>query len=549
MWGLGAVPYSLSADYSCVAGTDTRRRRKSGVQYSGACGEDGTMTFPEGAQCKPITCGKALDQANADMLLGGKKYSGEELNALSATITVNCHDGFTLGGVSTGRTSYDMECTSDGEIVSSAAGLQCEQPGFTVSGQVTDAQSASKKLKGCLVTYTKDGKSVGTSTTGSSGKYSLDLPAGTYTAATSMAGYIDFSREVVVVGPISVGSDADLSPSKVLPAGSWRIVLTWGKHSRDLDSYSQWGGDDTEEVAWYTSGLSHYDSVTGIKVVLDRDDTESWGPETSTYSGIGECTAGNKCLIHFMVNNYTPNDGDLGASAGKVTAYKGDEKVGEVDIPTSVGSLGYYYTMTVDARKGQEKLLTGYKVMGPSMDSQLTTSYSWGTEFNYAQWCEVPSFNVLRGMQTWSFSALNKISGSKYSKVDGTSSMTCQEVSWAGQLSQKGWATCPEGYFLKGFYRTGNYYDQVVGVHQLTKSKCCKPDEADAEWGDCHENDLFRSTGWSTCSDTSDGLPTAMVALHHDGGENGGSTALQRLDKMKCCAFKAGALMDGTKFR
>jgi hypothetical protein len=241
-------------------------------------------------------------------------YNGQTLDTFSAAVTVECLAGYTIGGLSTGATTFTIECNAHGEFASSMEGAQCEQPGFPVAGEVTDAQSASKKLSGASVTYKReDGTTVAQAISDSSGQYSMTLAAGTYEATAALAGYITFTRNVTVVGPISIGGSADLSPPKVLPAGSWRIILTWGKHSRDLDSYSQWGGDDTEEVAWYTNGLSHYDRVTGIKVVLDRDDTDSYGPETSTYSGTGSCQAGNKCLIHFMVVNYDPNDGPLGS--------------------------------------------------------------------------------------------------------------------------------------------------------------------------------------------------------------------------------------------
>merc|ERR1719428_706226 len=52
-----------------------------------------------------------------------------------------------------------------------------------------------------------------------------------------------------------------------------------------------------------------------------------------------------------------------------------------------------------------------------------------------------------------------------------------------------------------------------------------------AEWGECFDQGIFSTQGWSTC-DTQNGHPTAMVGLRRSS-----SDSLESINKAKCCAF------------
>jgi len=59
--------------------------------------------------------------------------------------------------------------------------------------------------------------------------------------------------------------------SPLLGSGQYRIVLNWGEQPRDLDSH-----------LWYRKNHLFYGEKKGLHAELDRDDTDGYGPETTT---------------------------------------------------------------------------------------------------------------------------------------------------------------------------------------------------------------------------------------------------------------------------
>merc|ERR1719473_840228 len=71
----------------------------------------------------------------------------------------------------------------------------------------------------------------------------------------------------------------------------------------------------------------------GIDATLDVDDTNGYGPETSTLSNVAEGCRGMGCQIKFVVHNYSRNP-PLSASGAKVKLYNGDSLVKEFVVGT-----------------------------------------------------------------------------------------------------------------------------------------------------------------------------------------------------------------------
>ena len=62
------------------------------------------------------------------------------------------------------------------------------------------------------------------------------------------------------------------------------------------------------------------------------------------------------------------------------------------------------------------------------------------------------------------------------------------------------WATCPEGYFLQGLYRSNG-----IWLHNIEQATCCRPKMLKIiPLVDCYNHDVsgsFRRMGWSKCRD------------------------------------------------
>ena len=60
------------------------------------------------------------------------------------------------------------------------------------------------------------------------------------------------------------------------------------------------------------------------------------------------------------------------------------------------------------------------------------------------------------------------------------------------------WATCPDGYFMNGLFRT----DEDPWLHNIEEARCCKPEGLPDEYADCYKENVwgsFDSKGLSVC--------------------------------------------------
>lgn len=140
-----------------------------------------------------------------------------------------------------------------------------------------------------------------TLTTDSNGNYSSTTAiVGTYTVMIEATNYFtDYIDNFVIV----FGVENTYSPVTVvqtLSNSALRIVLTWGTTPYDLDSHL------TGPISGSTSRFHVYFSddtyplySTSPTIILDVDDTSSFGPETTT---INTLTAGT---YRFSVHNYS----------------------------------------------------------------------------------------------------------------------------------------------------------------------------------------------------------------------------------------------------
>ena len=171
-----------------------------------------------------------------------------------------------------------------------------------VTGIVQDA--SGNVVAGVLVTA--DGTNEST-TTDSSGSFTIELPEGSQTLHFTKTGYTFYDITILVTVDVTVELDEDVIGYTPLMSGEIRIVLSWGENPRDLDSHLLVPG--VNEEIYYS-----YQDASDGSANLDWDDTTSYGPETITI------TDQNAGTYYYSVYHYA-GDSNLGSSGAVVRVY------------------------------------------------------------------------------------------------------------------------------------------------------------------------------------------------------------------------------------
>lgn len=390
---LGTVNFKAVVTYDCLDGWTVAGT--GGSRFTGTCEADGEVHVQTGGECSPVSCGRPPAQPNAKLLGDASAFSfaalprrsiglarrtnstmpsliseaarprryvelpaGAEFTAQSSILGVRCLSGFTLGGVAGGRTDYTGECGTTGQFSFSTT-EQCSPPSFSVRGEVTDVQSASRKIRGALIVFSRaeNGQQVemARATSSRSGKYSVRLPAGTFAVTATKQDYSTLNAQMTVAGSISVGQGADLALSKKLPEGGFRVVLTWGRSPRDLDSHTYFGRKLLKHAYWPTLRRRARDRRSGVTATLDRDDVNGYGPETTTITGVGRCR--RDCLLRFWVHQYS-SYGTLGGSNGVIKVYDHSGSAITYQIPKTYSrDSDWFCVFSLDMSVGAENPL------------------------------------------------------------------------------------------------------------------------------------------------------------------------------------------------
>lgn len=177
--------------------------------------------------------------------------------------------------------------------------------------------------------------------TNSSGHYSIDLEAGTYTVEFSKEGFVTGYVNAYCIEGACTSKDGSITP--VLNENEYRIVLTWGETPWDLDSHlSGPRNEDGDRFHVYYSNRSATASTEDGNVTvaqLDHDDTSSYGPETITLIKLS-----NDSVYHYAVHDFTNrNSSDskaLSMSGAKIVIYHGNGAIATFNVPINkVGTV------------------------------------------------------------------------------------------------------------------------------------------------------------------------------------------------------------------
>ncbi|MBD7909961.1 hypothetical protein [Clostridium cibarium] len=172
--------------------------------------------------------------------------------------------------------------------------------------------------------------------TDAQGRYSVELPEGSYTAVAQKDGYIIENFSIVAnAANENVQQNAALVP--VRTDEKYSIVLTWNENPSDLDSHlsGTTANGSTFHVNYSNTSVSENGKVVAS---LDVDDRTSYGPETITVA------VDSKGSYKYSVFDYSDKSNSsssiLSNSGAKVSVYKGNTLVKTYVIATNkVGDI------------------------------------------------------------------------------------------------------------------------------------------------------------------------------------------------------------------
>ena len=282
---------------------------------------------------------------NASEALSGVSVIFAKSGTASSTVTTDDNGTYSKSTLSSGTytltytksgfigTTLSATLTADNETlevdtVQLFADTSCASTGI-ISGTIKDAVSnsgvANVSLSARSGMHTTSGTIVQTTTSDSSGNYSLSsMSTGWYTIQTSKSGYTATTFNVFACGD---QSEQDGFISTTLSSGSLRIVLSW-KSNVDLDGHLT-GPDNASGRfhVYYGQKRFHYDNNTysssrssSDNVTQDTDSVRGReGPETITVSAVRSGTY--RYYVHNFDNAGRPNSMRLYKSKASVKVY------------------------------------------------------------------------------------------------------------------------------------------------------------------------------------------------------------------------------------
>jgi hypothetical protein len=181
-----------------------------------------------------------------------------------------------------------------------------------VHGQVVSSQDG-QGVSGATVTFSRNGAAELVRTTDATGFFNImDAPDGTFDLRITRQGFADYVQTGVTI----TGGSFTLDPIALaeLPApGTIRIVVSWGAHPEDLDAHLT--GPDGAGNRFHL----YYSNRNTGGATLDRDDTNSYGPETVTI--VTAHDGQYRYSIHNYSNQSESGAAEIAASPTRVQLY------------------------------------------------------------------------------------------------------------------------------------------------------------------------------------------------------------------------------------
>jgi len=353
--GAGAVVHPASATFTCDDGYTPLASGQPGQAFSQACRATGAFEALT-QTCVPVVCQRPALPQNWEWV------ANNAFNTQSPAY-LRCASGHT--SMQTGADGrFQCTCNSDGQISQLPSACVVEE--FVITGRVRNAIRPTQGV--ASATLVVAGQTI---TTNGNGHYSVTLPVGTYSYSINAHGFITIPTGTITV---TAAGTFDISMSPSLAADSWRLVLTWDQNPRDLDSHLQFYGEESRCPEMYYGRRSA--NCDNVNAALDVDDVSSWGPETTTLTGVNSC-GGNwwtpwitpRCQWVYKVKNYSGYyDRNHGwqHSQAKVQLYNGDHMVREFEVNSGHGH-------TQDSGQGSPSYWSVVRINGDGTYHECTT--------------------------------------------------------------------------------------------------------------------------------------------------------------------------------
>ncbi|MDE7311345.1 MAG: InlB B-repeat-containing protein [Eubacterium sp.] len=180
---------------------------------------------------------------------------------------------------------------------------------------------------------TNDGEVICEYTADGDGKFLFSLPASEY-VIEAYGNFVTSYTPVTIVANRSAEL-GDIPLTSALESNTYRVVLEWGQYPYDLDSHINANKSDSGERLHVFYGHKVEDRVD-----LDRDDVDSYGPETITVHNFSELDG-----FTYSVHNFThrsaqsgnpgafSGEGSLANSGATVKLYAGDTLLATYKVP------------------------------------------------------------------------------------------------------------------------------------------------------------------------------------------------------------------------
>lgn len=266
------------------------------------------------------------------VLGGGSRATSNDLKALGVSDlkVVNHQDYGTAVTFVYDTFAFTVQSDSDGTITSESENIvTIPSPSVRVGGEIDVKGTVINAVNGqgvqdATLTFRKGGNGEPFQVQADSeGHFIIKLASGEYSVECKAEGFIEETKSVSVPSSSSEW-ECELIMSPDVSSGEARLVLTWGSSPYDLDSHLIGNGIHV----WY-------DNKNAGSADLDLDDTNGYGPETTTIHDL-------KGQYTFVVHNFS-GDGRLADSGAEVTVYL----PGREPVTISIGGNGDASTWVV----------------------------------------------------------------------------------------------------------------------------------------------------------------------------------------------------------
>jgi hypothetical protein len=221
-------------------------------------------------------------------------------------------------------------------------GCSKDEENATISGKVINSQTGNGLANATLKFCTGTAKSTNSLSTEFSvvtdeygDYYSTTAHAGTYTLIIVADGFYDQYIYNVVITLDNINYMPEYTIVADLGTSALRIVLTWGSTPSDLDSHLTGPSSTIADTRFHC----YYSYKTpDTNVILDVDDTDSYGPETTTIYNLINGTY-RYSVYNFSYSDY---DGCLGIynSPAMVQIYDQSGLIRSYTAPTALTGEG-----------------------------------------------------------------------------------------------------------------------------------------------------------------------------------------------------------------